>query len=216
MADTKLTALAELAATPANTDILYIVDDPGGTPISKKITVSNLVAAASGTKPEMRIHFGAENLQAIETNFAPLELLTGTNVKVNVRAFDDTTEEYANGKFQCPSDLNTSGTVTFRAYVMAKTAASSKNIGLTFGHLPLNSGEDFDPSSPYTDEDSGATAIDATQDNVTEVTWTETVSNLGWAEDDMVLFRVSRDPGVTDDLTGDMYLFSIAIEIPRS
>ena len=40
-ADTKTTALAELTAV-ADTDILYIVDDPGGTPLSKKITVLNL------------------------------------------------------------------------------------------------------------------------------------------------------------------------------
>jgi hypothetical protein len=44
MADTKTTALTELASAAA-TDILYIVDDPGGTPLSKKITVANLHAA---------------------------------------------------------------------------------------------------------------------------------------------------------------------------
>ncbi len=43
MADTKLTALADLAA-PLLTDIMYIVDDPGGTPISKKATLANLRA----------------------------------------------------------------------------------------------------------------------------------------------------------------------------
>lgn len=40
-ADTKTTALAELVAV-IDTDILYIVDDPGGAPLSKKITVLNL------------------------------------------------------------------------------------------------------------------------------------------------------------------------------
>ena len=44
MADTKTTALTALT-TAATTDILYIVDDPGGTPLSKKITVDNLVKA---------------------------------------------------------------------------------------------------------------------------------------------------------------------------
>lgn len=41
MADTKLTALTALAAASPD-DILYIVDDPGGTPVSKKITVAAL------------------------------------------------------------------------------------------------------------------------------------------------------------------------------
>ncbi len=41
MADTKTTALVELTAV-VDGDILYIVDDPGGSPLSKKITVLNL------------------------------------------------------------------------------------------------------------------------------------------------------------------------------
>lgn len=41
MADNKLTALAE-AATIATTDIVYSVSDPGGSPVSKKITFDNL------------------------------------------------------------------------------------------------------------------------------------------------------------------------------
>lgn len=175
-----------------------------------------VVGSVSASLPNLEVKFDAASLHAIETNFAPLELLTGSNVKTYVRAFDDTTEEYANGKFMVPTDINTSGTVTFRAYVMAETAAASKNIALTFGHLALNDSEDFDKASPYTEEDSGDKAIDATQDDVTEVTWTETVSNLGWAANDMVLFRLSRDPGATDDLTGDLFLFQLTVEIPRA
>lgn len=48
MADSKLSALTELT-TPANEDLLYIVDDPSGTPLSKKVTVANL-AAVVGSK----------------------------------------------------------------------------------------------------------------------------------------------------------------------
>jgi len=164
--------------------------------------------------------FGAADLQALETNFAPLEKLTGANVKTMVRAFDDTTEEYANGKLQVPGDVDTSGTVTFRAYVMAKTAAGTpNNVLLTFGHLALNNSEDFDPASPYTEKDSALIDVSTTagaQDDVIEATWTETVANLAWAANDMVLFRISRDPAATSDLTGDMYLFSFTVEIPRA
>jgi hypothetical protein len=43
MADSKLTALTELtAAEPA--DILYIVDDPAGSPVHKKISMENILA----------------------------------------------------------------------------------------------------------------------------------------------------------------------------
>lgn len=44
MADSKLTALTANTA-PASTDILYIVDDPGGSPLSQKITWANLLGA---------------------------------------------------------------------------------------------------------------------------------------------------------------------------
>ena len=41
MADAKLTALTNLAA-PISTDIIYVVDDPGTTPIGKKATIASL------------------------------------------------------------------------------------------------------------------------------------------------------------------------------
>lgn len=48
MADTKVTAMTELNATPDSSDLLYIVDDPAGTPISKKITVANMLGSTAG------------------------------------------------------------------------------------------------------------------------------------------------------------------------
>lgn len=41
MADSKVSALTELT-TPAGVDLLHIIDDPSGTPASKKVTVTNL------------------------------------------------------------------------------------------------------------------------------------------------------------------------------
>ena len=43
MADSKLTALTALG-TPADADILYVVDDPAGTPVSKKVTPRSTAA----------------------------------------------------------------------------------------------------------------------------------------------------------------------------
>ncbi|GAG17386.1 unnamed protein product, partial [marine sediment metagenome] len=158
--------------------------------------------------------FDLADLQALETNFAPLEKVSGTNIEKLIRAFDDTTEEYANGKFKVPGDVDTGGTVTFRAYVMAKAAVASKNVALTFGHTARNDSEDFDVA--YTDEAIDDQAIDATQDDLTEITWTETVSNLAWAADDMVYFRISRPPATTTNLAGDMYWETFSVEIPRA
>lgn len=47
MADTKVTALTELTAVEA-TDLLYVVDDPSGSPVSKKATVESVRAAIPG------------------------------------------------------------------------------------------------------------------------------------------------------------------------
>jgi len=48
MADSKLTGLTA-NTSPALTDLTYLVDDPGGTPLSQKITVADLLAVASPT-----------------------------------------------------------------------------------------------------------------------------------------------------------------------
>ena len=47
MADKKVTQLTALTA-PANTDLLLVVDDPAGSPISKKITIEDLFGKTSG------------------------------------------------------------------------------------------------------------------------------------------------------------------------
>lgn len=47
MADKKVTQLTALIA-PANTDLLLIIDDPAGSPISKKIALEDLFGATTG------------------------------------------------------------------------------------------------------------------------------------------------------------------------
>ncbi len=42
MADSKVTALTENTA-PILTDVMYVIDDPGGTPASQKVTLTNLL-----------------------------------------------------------------------------------------------------------------------------------------------------------------------------
>ena len=42
MADSKLTVLSDIGAALASTDIIYVVDDPGGTPLSRKSAVSRV------------------------------------------------------------------------------------------------------------------------------------------------------------------------------
>lgn len=53
MADSKITALSE-NTTVAGTDLLEVVDDPGGSPTSQKATVSNVVQAGVTTHQKTR------------------------------------------------------------------------------------------------------------------------------------------------------------------
>ena len=77
MADSKVTALTELATTPDTADMLMIVDDPAGTPVSKKISVANLLAAGGGsyldawetTTGTDRYNIATMNLFASQTGF---------------------------------------------------------------------------------------------------------------------------------------------------
>lgn len=47
MADQKLTELDE-ETSPAGTDLVYVVTDPDGTPVSKKVKIENLPGAGGG------------------------------------------------------------------------------------------------------------------------------------------------------------------------
>lgn len=171
-------------------------------------------AAAGGAMPSQTLNYRASDFDALETNFAPLVQDNGTNNRMMVRAFDDTTEEFVNFSFPVPGEIDTSGTVTFRAFVYAATAVASRFVQLSFNHVPLTSNESWDAAG--TDENSGDIALSGTQDQITVASWTETVSNLGWAADDIIIARLSRIAPSGTDLTGDLYLIGFEIEIPRA
>lgn len=156
--------------------------------------------------------FPLASLSALEANFAPIENVDLGTAEGLVCAFDDTTQEYRNGSFQVPTDIDTAGTVTFRAFGYSKTAAASKNIQLSFEYRALDDSEAIDGA--YSAEDSGDKAVDGTQGDLDEITWTETVANLGWAANDFVLFRVSRKDATANDLVGDYYFWLFVIEVP--
>ena len=170
------------------------------------------IRGSSGGGGPRVFQFDAHALQSAPANGAPLTLLDGASVDTFVRAFDDTSEEFVQGKIRLPDDLDTSGTVTFSVAVMAKTAAASKNVEHRFGHVALAESQDFDVA--YSNEDSGDKAIDATQDDISIHTWTETVANLGWTAGNLVLFRYSRIAPSGANLSGDMYLFCLTIKVP--
>jgi len=148
----------------------------------------------------------------LEANAAPVVFLSGSNVKTLVRAFDATTEEYANFRFAVPRELDAGGTVTFRVACAPATAEAGKNVAHTLGFCSVADGEDFDGG--YTDEDSGDRAVEAAQDEISIHSWTETVANLGWSAGDVVFSRYSRPQASSNNLGGDLYVIYVVIEIP--
>lgn len=167
---------------------------------------------AGGGGPVLK-YYSASDFDALETNFAPLNQDDGTNASILVRSFDDTTEEFVNFSMSAPNGLDTSGTVTFRAYVYAETAAASVNIQLRVGHINANNNDSWDAA--YTNEDSGDVSLSSTQDQITVAEWTETVTNLGWAADDLLILRLSRISPTGTDLTGDLQLIGFSVEVPQ-
>lgn len=81
MADTKVTGLDALTV-PADVDLLYIVDDPAGLPIGKKITVGNLLARAYGS---MYVSTSAPTTIVTPGTFAKA---AGTTTELTLNDFD--------------------------------------------------------------------------------------------------------------------------------
>jgi hypothetical protein len=111
MADVKITALSE-ESTPVSTDLLLLVDDPGGSPASKKVEVGNIikgradtiVAVTASTKTfalsdantVQRLNRASAQTITIPTN-ATVALPTGTRITLVRQGFGVPTIAAASG-----------------------------------------------------------------------------------------------------------------------
>lgn len=175
-----------------------------------------LQPGGSGGGFQAELNFPMSALRVNTTlNFPPNLYIDLGTVEDYFRAFDDTTQEYVIGSFACPSDLDTSGTVTFEIYGKRATGTAASNIYWDFDHRAIANNESADGS--YTTVSSGALAVSTTTANLDRLTFTETVSTLGWAANDFIAFRISRDSAdAGDTLSGDYYGWNFRILIPRA
>jgi len=162
----------------------------------------------------IEVNFPAGSWDYPTSNPAPLDRDTGTNGGMRRQRFDDTTEEFVvlEPAFEVPDNIDSSGTVTFRAKGCAVTADGNE-IQLKVSHSAKAEGESWDAA--YGTVSSGDIVTDAQQDELDEPEWTETVSNLGWVAKDLLRIMVSRIAIVGGTkVTGDWGMFNFKMRIP--
>ena len=141
-------------------------------------------------------------------------------IYVLVRAFDDTTVEEVGATFKVPSDVDSTGTVTFR-WVWYSTGQTTGTVVWFAQEYDFVEGDDWDASPNSISAYPGDSVDTGSTEDITVTTVTETVTNLAWAANDVVNFSTGRDAdgsiAPTDDdlLSGDAQLLFFSVEIPR-
>jgi hypothetical protein len=90
MADSKLTALTEDTA-PTGDDLIYVVNDPGGSPLQKKVTLSNALAKPINTATGKTTPVDADVIGISDSAASSvLKKLTWANIKATLKTYLDT------------------------------------------------------------------------------------------------------------------------------
>jgi len=118
VADTKTTDLTALTSAAA-ADVLYIVDDPAGSPVSKKITVGNLAGSVASTdlSDTADITYNADtdvsgNGWVVDEDDMSSDLATKVPTQQSVKAYADT-------NFEPLGEVTAINTQTGTAYTLA-------------------------------------------------------------------------------------------------
>lgn len=219
--DANVVSNDELATQGVSTDKLQASNKPtSGQVYSYNSTslIGQWVASGGGsdTNSVKEYYWPASALLPLASgdNIAPISKDAGINRDLLTRLFDDTAGEAAAATFQVPSDVDTSGTVTFRLRFYATTPAAN-NVLWKIYHSPIADAEDWDAVVTEVSFDSFAAVNN--QDDITVATETATITALSWSASDMIYLTVSRDPVASgDDLSGDAEMIDFSVEIPRA
>jgi len=173
------------------------------------------VGSGSDTLPDELTKYPMVALLPLEPaeSIPPIAKDTGTNLDALVVDFDQSTDECRTGYYHVHPKINTSGTVTFYVEWFAASVTTNEVIW-DFRH---NGGiaEGTDPDASLTTEASAADTVQGTAGQITVTSWTETVSNLGWAASEWVDFEVCRDANhLDDDFAADARAKMFVLQVP--
>jgi hypothetical protein len=179
------------------------------------ITIASTGGGGGGGPKEYWWPAAATLALQVSDSIATVGKSTGTNVDQFPVDFDPNTDECRTVNFKVPSNVNTSGTVTFRTHWFS-TGTATNNVIWDFRH---NGGvsEGATPDAALTTKAASADAAQATAGQLTVTTWTETISTLGWAANEQVDAEFCRDANNgSDTLATDARAVGFGVDIPRS
>jgi len=188
-------------------DLFYIVDDPSGTPVDKKATLSVLQNSLNLAKSNL---FNAAMAEFPGTLYA----IPGTRNNHPFVAFDDTTQWAVYFRGRVPWSANLAQGVTVYAQW---AAASDTNVAHTIGwdvafERLASNGQDLDSDNFGTAQTIAAAIIPASSGvtKQTSVGFTQAQLPASLALGDMFRVRIRRDVA-NDDSTGNAQLFQVEL-----
>jgi hypothetical protein len=138
MANQKVSDLTALGATPANDDVLYIVDTSASA--SKKVTYANLVAGAGGTVVTTKVSINNASVLAMKYDNTPITLKAAESGKIIVPVAAVIVATYATTTESSSDDLrigwSASDSTTTQYWAAARdfmNGVSSGTISVYFG-----------------------------------------------------------------------------------
>lgn len=186
MVDKKITALTELTAA-VSTDMAVIVDAPGGTPVTKKITVGNLIAGVSTAKGDINVGTGVSTSSALAVGTNAQKLVANSAATNGVSWIDDDVAiEIIMG-----GGLISTGVQCYFEVPFAMTIEAVRIVSSVSGSIVVDIWKDTYVNFPPTDADS---ITSSTPPTLTTATKAEDTDLTGWtvalAKGDWLVFNV--------------------------
>lgn len=207
MADVKISALSSIASV-AGEDLIAIIDDPGGTPASRKATM-NQVATFMGTQTvEQSIPAGA--FISSSTNGAEITTRETSTNKVNYAyaGFDTTTSESIWIIWASPPNWN-AGTVRFKLHWTNTAGLTTETIDFDLAGVSMANDDTLDVAVG-TAQNVTDTWIAQNDNHITAFSSAITIAGTPTAGD-LIAFKLSRDVA-SDNMTGDVDIIKLILE----